>query len=288
MGRDLLIAGGPRDPNLSRLAAIARSQGAQVRWIQSGPECPRLSVDPVSRDLWIEKKKWAVKAAFLRHDVFCADRPSSHSQSLSWFTTVSGWIALRPDVAVLNRGSLQQGMNKLTVLGIAADAGLDIPETAVSNDAETFQQFLSRGQAIAKPINGGGLCRQLDTALAETRTRGGRTAEPAIVQARIAGPDVRVYGVGDRLLAFELRSKSLDYRERQDAEITATSVPRSISAPLLDLMKRLNLDWCAADFKVPESGDPVFLEVNTNPMFVAFDAVSDGALCGAILDRLLH
>ena len=50
-------------------------------------------------------------------------------------------------------------------------------------------------------------------------------------------------------------------------------------------MDALNLDFGAADFKTsPDTGRYLFLEVNSSPMFAAFDAVSDGAVSKAILD----
>jgi hypothetical protein len=36
----------------------------------------------------------------------------------------------------------------------------------------------------------------------------------------------------------------------------------------------------------PKTGEFVFLEVNSQPMFAAFDRVSGGKLCDAIIDHL--
>jgi hypothetical protein len=53
-------------------------------------------------------------------------------------------------------------------------------------------------------------------------------------------------------------------------------------------MDEFGLDFGAADFKAsPETGRPLFLEVNSAPMFAAFDRVAAGALCDAILDWLV-
>jgi hypothetical protein len=53
-------------------------------------------------------------------------------------------------------------------------------------------------------------------------------------------------------------------------------------------MEHLGLDFGAADFKrCPETGDYRFLEVNSAPMFSAFDRVVSGALSGAIVDWLM-
>ena len=47
------------------------------------------------------------------------------------------------------------------------------------------------------------------------------------------------------------------------------------------------MDFGAADFKTdPETGELCFLEVNTSPMFAAFDQVAGGKLAEAILETL--
>jgi hypothetical protein len=52
-------------------------------------------------------------------------------------------------------------------------------------------------------------------------------------------------------------------------------------------MNILRLDFGAADFKTcPKTGRFLFLEVNSSPMFAAFDAASDGAVSRAIAESL--
>jgi hypothetical protein len=47
------------------------------------------------------------------------------------------------------------------------------------------------------------------------------------------------------------------------------------------------MDFGAADFKTdPETGQLVFLELNTSPMFARFDQVSGGQVCAAIIHEL--
>ena len=65
-------------------------------------------------------------------------------------------------------------------------------------------------------------------------------------------------------------------------------MPSAIANRLVRLCDRIGLDFAAADFmRDPTSGELVFLEVNSQPMFAAFDLVAGGRLCDAILDGLL-
>jgi hypothetical protein len=98
---------------------------------------------------------------------------------------------------------------------------------------------------------------------------------------------VRIYVIGAAEFAFEVCSPSLDYRVNQDAElILLPQVPQEVSR-LRDLMSRVGLDFGAADFKTdPETGQLVFLELNTSPMFARFDQVSGGKVCAAMIHEL--
>jgi glutathione synthase/RimK-type ligase-like ATP-grasp enzyme len=140
---------------------------------------------------------------------------------------------------------------------------------------------------IAKPVAGGDYCYSLAEALAKTDLRRGLAASPAIVQQRLAPPEVRIYVIGQSAFAFEVRSNSLDYRVNQDAEvILLPQVPPELSQ-LQQLMSQLGLDFGAADFKTdPDTGHLVFLELNTSPMFARFDHASQGQVCEAMLKEL--
>jgi D-alanine-D-alanine ligase-like ATP-grasp enzyme len=113
-------------------------------------------------------------------------------------------------------------------------------------------------------------------------------ASPAIVQQRLEPPELRVYVVGRRLFGFRVISTELDYRASNQTRVEPEpSLPAALGHALLALAERLGLDWAAADLKTDrESGELCFLEINSAPMFVAFDRAGDGALGDALLDWL--
>jgi len=70
-------------------------------------------------------------------------------------------------------------------------------------------------------------------------------------------------------------------------KIKRVTVPLHLLGPLRKLTNRLGLTYAAADFKASAESDAlIFLEVNSNPMFAAFDHASDGALVDGMLDWL--
>lgn len=68
--------------------------------------------------------------------------------------------------------------------------------------------------------------------------------------------------------------------------LAEAEVPQPEGAALTRLCDRLGLDFAAADFMTDRDGRRVFLEVNSQPMFAAFDRVAGGALSDAIIDAL--
>jgi glutathione synthase/RimK-type ligase-like ATP-grasp enzyme len=286
----LLLAGGDQDPNLTVLADAAVKAGTEIVDLRTtavaGPAfCWQLDAEWAK----ISDKRIEVSAAFIRHDVFSSmkdPRPEVSARAMGWYQAIAGWVLTDPGIRMFNREMTVAAANKPVVLSVARRVGLPIPETLITNDVgklpEDQIEFM-----IAKPVLGGDYCYSLSDALKKTRPRDGLAATPAIVQQRLAPPEVRIYVVGQRSFAFEIRSDSLDYRVKQDAElILLREVPKE-AVKLRELMSVLGLDFGAADFKTdPKSGLLLFLEVNTSPMFSRFDYVSGGQLCAAMIQEL--
>ncbi|HEX9940481.1 MAG TPA: hypothetical protein VGG03_00580 [Thermoanaerobaculia bacterium] len=289
----ILVAGGDRDPNLRALATTLEDRGEPVAFLQVGESHhPWITWEMASGRLLIDGEEIRPRAAFVRYDVFThlADgRPASSFRAGSWYTAVTGWLAAHEEVRILNRRSLHQSTNKPHVLHLARQAGLAVPATLVTNHLAELPAFAPERPKIVKPINGGGYCQRLDEILADTESRGdGVASAPAIVQTELVPPEVRVFGVEERFLAFSVASEDLDYRVRQSAKVEPLAeVPEGLAEGLGRLMDRLGLDFGAADFKTcPETGRLLFLEINSGPMFAAFDQASGGAVTGAIADFL--
>ncbi len=283
------MAGGDTDPNLARLLRRLSARGVDHLALLAGAAgSPRLTWRLDDDTLSVDGAAVVPKAVFLRHDVFAhlADgRAESRTRAARWHQAVLSWALAHEGVALLNRGHGARQAAKPHVLHLARRAGLAVPETLVTSDAGAFESEAAGW--IAKPVNGGEHTRPLDEALADGVWRRRSAAEPAIVQRRLVGPELRVYRVGPRWFAFALRSKALDYRTDPGVEVAVVPAPDALTAPLGRLMDGLGLDFGAADFKAcPETGRPLFLEVNSAPMFAGFDRVAQGALCDAILDWL--
>lgn len=281
--------GGDADPNITALLAAAERCGVPCQKLLVGKTAhPSLTWDLKTGKLWLEGEPVECSAAFVRHDVFTAlqdGRPSSHYRAQAWHTAITGWLASHPEIFIFNRRNLNQLTNKPLVLTLAHDCGLAIPETLITNDNERMSQY---DEGVVKPINGGGYCEPLAKVLERTPLKEGRAAAPAIIQQRLVQPEVRIYAIGDRYFAFNVISPELDYRSTRNCRVEFIEgfTNRELMDAFGKLLAKLGLDFAAADFKTDAaSGDLLFLEVNTGPMFAAFDHASNGKLCSAMIEQ---
>lgn len=286
----LLLAGGHDDLNLAVLAQAAQRANVGLLDLRlPATEGRAFCWNPGEGAARFDGTELRAKAGFIRHDVFGGiqdPRPEVSARALAWHQTVMGWLLSEPGIRIFNRRMSAAATNKPAALVLAKKAGLRIPPTTITNQPGGFRAE-QLDSMIAKPVAGGDYCYSLAEALAKTDLRGGLAASPAIVQKRLVAPEVRIYVIGQSAFAFEVRSSSLDYRVNQDAElILLPAVPQEL--PMLrQLMSGLRLDFGAADFKTdPDTGDLVFLELNTSPMFARFDHASQGRLCDAMLREL--
>lgn len=284
----ILVAGGALDPHNERILAALRRAGAPHHAVLCGPRLfPRIHYTVPGGALEIDGAPIAPTALWLRHDVFGAladRRPAVVQRAQAWFDALIGWASLRPDLRWPNRAALGRRINKVTQLALAHAHGLHIPTTWVTNDLSRLAP--EAPGLVAKPISGGGHCMPM-TALLTGIDPDGAAPQPAFVQARQAGPELRVYLVGERLFAWEIATTALDHRTDPAAGLRESALPADVAAPLRALARTLGLELAAADFKRdPTSGAPVFLEINTQPMWTAYDTASGGALADAMV-RLL-
>ena len=286
----LLIAGGQRDPNLLRLVqACVRLNFDYFPLLHSPGASPGFSWCSADNKTEIEGVICMPQAAFIRYDVFegLADpRPVVGQRAIAWHQAIQGWLLGSPDVRMLNRHQLASSSNKLSMLRAAQRVGLKIPETEATN-LELRLRELAKLAYVTKPVAGGDYCYELSQTLVHTEFRNGNASCPAFVQPRLIQPEIRIYVIGDSSMAFEMRSPSLDYRVNQDANVVLLDSVPSVVDQLRQLMHMVGLDFGAADFKTDSStGELLFLELNTSPMFAQFDIESGGKLCELMINHL--
>lgn len=287
----LLIAGGRHDPNLSLLCDACRLLDIPLTEVRHDKgKSPTFEWDLATGEARIDGALCRPAGAFIRHDVFeglSDPRAEVGARALAWHQAVHGWLLVNCSVRMLNRAPTSISLSKPATLIAARAAGLMIAGTLVSNVESSIRSAALEGN-VSKPVAGGDYCYELTEAIERTEFRDGAASCPGFIQQRLVSPEVRIYVIGDETFAFEMRSPSLDYRLRQDAQVIPLKTVPDVAVGLRTLMKSLKMDYGAADFKTNgETGKLVFLELNSSPMFARFDLECGGQLSRAIVTTLL-
>lgn len=288
----LLIAGGEADPQLRRMIDRARVRDLPITTLlhRDGGQL-LLDWDVTSGELHSDGKRIEVTGAFVRQDVFRflqTKKQIDRDDARSWKILIDGWLWSQPSIRLFNRAfAMKDAVNKPLALVWAREAGLSVPETVLHSSVNVAQTALSQAPVVYKPVGGGDMCRELD---AESL---GRVTEPYlprpyIFQEKLVPPEIRVFRVGEQFFAFQIAADALDYRTvGGDAKVTEVEPPAHLLPGLKQLTDRFGLTYTAADFKTRDAtGELIFLETNSNPMFAAFDVASGGRLVDAMLDWL--
>jgi hypothetical protein len=161
-----------------------------------------------------------------------------------------------------------------------------VPETLVTNAFAQASRAIA-GPKIQKPTAGGEHTTMLGALRRQIAKADALARFPRFVQGQLKRPEMRVYRVGDAFISFLIHSQDLDYREHNRVRLEHVRAPKGIESGLRRLTDKLGLDFAAADLMLNKRNEYCFLEVNTQPMFSAFDAVANGAICDAIIDHLM-
>lgn len=287
----LYVVGGSLDPNIAHLMAALRRLRRTFVPILIGPnEQPTFHWDLESDVLLINGEAVRPTSVFLRYDVFANlsdQRPESAYRAHCWYVSVEGWLQAHPDVAVLNR-NYSGTTNKIATLCLARDLGIAVPRTVLSNDFVELEGSGIISGHVVKPVIGGEYTRRMSDVLPSAERRGRGGAAPAIVQEELVSPDFRVYQIGSTQTAFRIQSQAIDYRTDSACKIEHVEhIESELALSLRRLTRVLRLDFSAADYKVnARTGELEFLEINSAPMFVAFDRAARFTLTRQIFKHL--
>lgn len=188
-------------------------------------------------------------------------------------------------------------------LTLAAQHGLMIPRTVISNDpSKIMQAYRDFGSMIVKPARTGHLVRNgVEHAIYTSRVLEEHLHEienakwsTSIYQEHLPKLyDIRVTVVGKRLFAAAIDSQSdpeaqTDWRQTANPNLPHLqhTLPESLVDQLLSFMKSLNLTFGAIDLVQKPNGEYVFLEVNPNGQWLWLDDMLELGISEAVADWL--
>lgn len=280
----LLIVGGESDPNTRRVVDQAHLRGVRYHFLNTDQvDAQRIAWDFDSPRIDLDSEVLYPTAVFSRYNVFTSDP----WRSVAIFEAIQSYTLAWPELKMINRSVVTDGNNKSRNLRWARDAGLAVPHTLVMADLSPLATMPDAERHIIKPLAGGAHTR----AVSEVRGDVDLLAKlpPQFVQNRLAGENLRLFWIGGESFGFHLQSEALDYREDAHVEVVPIELPAEMLAPAWRLVQRIGFDYCALDFRCAHGFDqPVFLEINSFPMFVRFDDASGNILVDALLKLLTN
>jgi glutathione synthase/RimK-type ligase-like ATP-grasp enzyme len=280
---DLLIVGGESDPNTQRVVDQAHLRGVDYFfWDTDNDEASQIAWDLASPQIDLGEAHLEPSAMFLRYNVFDGDAQRNHAA----FDVTESFALFWPAIRLLNRSTAGDANNKSRNLALARACGFEIPETIVLGNLLPLANVPDPEARIIKPLAGGDHAFLVSDVNKDPTKLGAMV--PQFVQEKLAGENIRVFSIGGELFAFHLKTTEIDYRTDNHVTIHQIDVPGSIIDPTNQLVRQIGFDYCALDFRCRERFDqPVFLEINSFPMFVAFDDAGENRLADAIVNFLV-
>ena len=153
--------------------------------------------------------------------------------------------------------------------------GAHVPRTLISNDPDAVRAFHAEVKdVIYKPVTGGAITRALDAETLEAleAVRG----SPVIFQERIVGDDLRVMLAGEDVIssvAIRTPDQHLDFRADPvysdgDATYEEVRLPDQVQDLCRKAALKCGLVFAGIDIKQTPSGEWVFLELNSSPIYL--------------------
>lgn len=165
--------------------------------------------------------------------------------------------------------------------------GFPVPRTLITRCASSAREFHRRceGKVVVKGISGQRTMVQwLDEGLLKRFEDS--DACPVLLQEYIPGCDIRFHVVGERVFATSIRSPDLDYRYGRK-EIEPVRVGGATKTRALRVAQSMGLRMCSVDVRENPDGEYFGLEVNPNPGFTYYQAITGQRIGEALVDLLV-
>lgn len=182
------------------------------------------------------------------------------------------------DARVVNRsGPMSSNFSKPYQTQLIQAHGFLIPETLITNDPALAREFRRRhGRVIFKSISG---VRSIVRTLEDEDLKRLNLIRlcPTQFQAFVAGTNLRVHTVGDRVFATAVSTDATDYRyaHRQTgdpAELREVELSDWLAEKCLALARGLGLAFAGIDLKVTPDEQVYCFEVNPSPAFSYYES----------------
>lgn len=300
----IVLVGSALDPHIARVAEGLQARGLEPLIVDTlnFPESPGIMLGERLDSITIDGLPIGHPAAAYIRDVYSSPLAFgvdvADEMTENWRRTLVAFseksqvllplLARWAEIGVPSYNPMSAGwkLSKAFQLALLQRAGLPVPDTIWTNDADQVRRF-AKGRRIAyKPVGGGAATKELlDKDLTDERLQSLRGA-PVTFQELLPGDNYRVYCLDGAIVAvFRIVAEALDYRQNEEVLEQAT-VPDEILEQCLRGAEVLGLRWTGIDLRGDEEGHLKFLEMNSSPMFLGFDATGGTDILGSLVAAL--
>ncbi|WP_406296522.1 hypothetical protein OG948_13480 [Embleya sp. NBC_00888] len=213
----------------------------------------------------------------------------------------AGLLGAKTDVVWVNRPERNADCTKPVQLTAAAEAGLAVPDTLITNDPAAVRPFAEKhhGHIITKVL--GGIVHTEDgkrSQIYTSRVEPEQWDDPRIAltahlfQREITDKayEVRLTVVGDQLFPVAIHAPvgpgRLDWRrDSPHLSYTDVTLPSAVGSGVRQMMRRLGLTFAAVDFIVDSQGVHWLVDVNPGGRW-AWIELTRSAITNALADLL--
>lgn len=288
--RPVVLVGSPRDAHVEALYESLREAGVDVLVADtlSFPESVRISLGHAIDSITIEDREVGRPAAVYVRDTYV--HPLSFGVDVAdemdqdWRRTLvafrekgqmlvpmlTRWTEL--GIPMYNSASRDWRNSKGFQVAALHQAGLPVPRTLWTNDPAAVRRFADGGRLVYKPVAGGAATRELGPDdLTDERLRA-LSGAPVTFQELLEGDNYRVYCLDGRVIAqIRVTSEEIDFRQNETT-VEETELPVEVQEQCLKAAEIIGMRWTGMDLRADATGALKFLELNSSPMFLGFDA----------------
>jgi glutathione synthase/RimK-type ligase-like ATP-grasp enzyme len=301
---EVLLIGSREDAHVTELARRLGELGVEsfVVDTRAFPESTRIALterlDGITVDGRFIGRPRAVYLRQLHAHPLAFGVEAAESMSEDWRTTLityrekatllmgllARWEAL--GVPCYNPPSTEWRNAKPVQLSLLREAGLPVPESLWTNDAQAVRQFAAGRRVAYKPVAGGAATRELSAEDLTGERLAALALAPVTFQELLPGEDVRVYVLdGEIIASLRIISSALDFRQNEQS-IESITLPPEVARQCLRAAEVCGLRWTGLDMKRAADGSLKFLELNASAMFLGFDARAGTDILGRLAGAL--
>lgn len=267
---------------------IRLATDAQGEFVLTFPDGRRVPMDEVTAVWWRRPQAFGLPPTVTdpAHRQFAMSEAATAFQGM-WQASSALWVNnIMRDAAATH---------KPWQLALAAQIGLSIPETLMTNSPDEAKAFWARypGDVVYKIF--------IATPYAWRETRMVRAEEEALADHVRLAPvifqryipaifDLRITAIGSQLFAAEAHAQQGDYpvdvRVNRNIVYQPHRLPPDVERKLLALMGGLGLEYGAIDMRLTPDGDYIFLEVNPAGQFLYVERAAGIPIAAALAHHL--